>query len=125
DNAIRDFVVAFFRDKAAEYELRVQLCTDLEHMPIEDASIAWLEALSPPQTVARISIPRQDADNPARRAYADDVLSFNPWRCLDAHRPLGSIMRLRKEAYRLSSTFRHEKNGKPMIEPKDISEYPD
>jgi hypothetical protein len=125
DNALLNFVVGYFRNNAAEYELRVQLGTDLRRTPVEDASVEWPEDVSLPQPVGRLSLPRQEADSPARRAYADDVLSFNPWRCLAAHQPLGSIMRLRKEAYRKSSTFRHEKNGKPMIEPRDISEYPD
>ncbi len=126
DNVLLDSVVAFFRNNAAEYELHAQLCTDLRRMPVEDASIEWPEDVSPPRRIGRISLPRQEADSPQRRAYSDDVLSFNPWHCLAAHRPLGSIMRLRKEAYRLSSTFRHDMNNKtPMIEPKDISEYPD
>lgn len=41
-----------------------------------------------------------------------------------AHRPLGSIMRLRKPAYKMSARFRFERNGCPMIKPKahgDIS----
>jgi hypothetical protein len=125
DNALLNFVVAFFRNNAAEYELRAQLCTDLRRMPVEDASIEWPEDVSAPQPVGLISLPRQEADSPERRAYADDILSFNPWRCLADHQPLGSIMRLRKEAYRVSSTFRHVENGKPIMEPKDISEYPD
>jgi hypothetical protein len=125
DNALLNFVVGYFRNNTAEYELRVQLGTDLRRTPVEDASVEWSEEVSLPQPVGRITLLRQEADSPARRTYADDVLSFNPWRCLAAHQPLGSIMRLRKEAYRVSSTFRHEKNGKPMIEPRDISEYPD
>jgi hypothetical protein len=125
DDALLNFVVGYFQNNTAEYELRVQLGTDLRRTPVEDASVEWPEDVSLPQPVGRITLPRQGADSPARRTYADDVLSFNPWRCLSAHQPLGSIMRLRKEAYRVSSTFRHEKNGKPMIEPRDISEYPD
>jgi hypothetical protein len=126
DNVLLDSVVAFFRNNDAEYELRAQLCTDLRRMPVEDASIEWPEDVSPPRPIGRISLPRQEADSPERRAYSNDVLSFNPWHCLAAHRPLGSIMRLRKEAYGLSSTFRHDMNNKtPMTEPKDISEYPD
>jgi hypothetical protein len=124
DNALRNLVVDFFANNAAEYELCAQLCTDLRRMPVEDTSIEWPEDLSPPQPIGRISLPRQQADSEARRAYAQDVLSFNPWRCLAAHQPLGSIMRLRKEAYRKSSAFRHEKNG-PLIEPREISEFPD
>ncbi|WP_418955610.1 hypothetical protein [Streptomyces tritici] len=43
----------------------------------------------------------------ARRRYADDVLSFSPWHALEAHRPLGSIMRSRRAARPASSDFRH------------------
>jgi Catalase len=128
DNGLCDFVVEFFRSNAAEYELCAQLCTDLRRMPVEDSSVEWPEDVSAPQPIARISLPCQQADSPQRRAYADDVLSFNPWRCLADHQPLGSIMRLRKQAYRTSSDFRNGKGkekGKPMIEPRDISEFPD
>jgi hypothetical protein len=125
DNGLCDFVVEFFRNNAAEYELCAQLCTDLRRMPVEDASVEWPEDVSAPQPIARISLPCQQADSPQRRAYADDILSFNPWHCLADHQPLGSIMRLRKEAYRTSSVFRHEKNHKPMIELRDIAEFPD
>jgi hypothetical protein len=70
-------------------------------------------------------IDTQAADSPARRAFSDDVLSFSPWRCLADHQPLGSIMRLRKDAYYASAVCRHKTNKKPMTEPRDISEFPD
>jgi hypothetical protein len=38
----------------------------------------------------------QHPDTAARRAFGDDVLSFNSWRGLEAHRSLGSINRLKK-----------------------------
>jgi hypothetical protein len=41
----------------------------------------------------------QHPDTAARRAFGDDVLSFNSWRGLEAHRPLGSINRLKKLVY--------------------------
>lgn len=124
DSELRDLVVDFFRSQGAEYELRVQLCTDLERMPVEDASIAWPEDVSPYQPVARISIPPQDAYSPARRVFFDDVLSFNPWHCLAAHRPLGSIMRARIKAYEASSRFRHEMNAQPRREITSILDIP-
>ena len=124
DHAVLNFVVDFFKNNAAEYELRAQLGTDLRRTPVEDASIEWPEEVSPHQPIGRITLPPQEADSPERRAYSDETLSFNPWHCLAAHQPLGSIMRLRKEAYRASSDFRHNM-GKPMKEPHDISEYPD
>jgi len=48
DSALRDLVVEFFRNSSAEYEVRAQLLTDLQRMPIEDASVLWPENLSPP-----------------------------------------------------------------------------
>jgi hypothetical protein len=125
DDALLKSVVEYFSKNSAEYELRAQLGTDLKHTPIEDASVDWPEDISPLQPLARITIPPQNADTPARRLYADDVLSFSPWRCLADHRPLGSLMRLRKEAYRTSSVNRHAYENKLMVEPRDISEFPD
>jgi hypothetical protein len=124
-SALRDFVVNFMKSQTVEYEMRVQLCKDLERMPVEDASIEWPQDLSPHQPVAKIILPAQDAYSPARRVYADDRLSFSPWHCTAEHRPLGSIMRVRKRAYEISTRFRHEMNMQPPIEPRDILEFPD
>ncbi|MEV2225039.1 catalase family protein [Nocardia vinacea] len=116
-NAHQDMVVDFFACHSAEYELRVQLCTDLDTMPIEDATVDWPEAESPHRTVATIRFDRQDPFTPQRRAFGDDVLSFNSWRGLDAHRPLGSINRLKQRVYEASSNYRHNVNNAPRLEP--------
>ncbi len=125
DDAVLKSVVEFFSRNSAEYELRAQLCVDLERTPVEDASIDWPEGIAPQQPLGKITLPPQGADSAARRAYADDVLSFDPWRCLVEHQPLGSVMRLRKEAYAVSSSLRNERNNFVMREPQDISEFPD
>jgi hypothetical protein len=52
------------------------------------------------------------------------VLSFNPWHGIEAHQPLGSIMRVRRQAYESSSRFRHEMNAQPRREPQNINEVP-
>jgi hypothetical protein len=124
-DAYRDEVVEFFRHNSAEYELRVQLCTDVKTMPIEDASVQWPESASPYVGVAKITYPVQDAYSPERQVFGDDVLSFNSWRGLAAHRPLGSINRLKQKVYEASSNFRHEKNHMPRLEPTDIAELPE
>jgi hypothetical protein len=123
-DAYRDEVVEFFRHNSAEYELRVQLCTDAKTMPIEDASVEWPESASPYVAVAKITYPVQDAYSPERQVFGDDVLSFNSWRALAAHRPLGSINRLKLKVYEASSNFRHQKNHMPRLEPTDIAELP-
>lgn len=121
---MRDQVVAFFNRHGAEYELRAQLCNDLEIMPVEDASIVWPKDRSPQQPIAKITLPPQGAYSPARRVYADDVLSFNPWHCIPEHRPLGSIMRVRLKAYESATSFRHAMNMQPRIDPRGIDEIP-
>jgi hypothetical protein len=125
ESALRDLVVEHFRTQGAEYELRAQLCTGLDEMPVEDASIEWPAARSPHQAVGKIVLPPQAAYSDARRIYGDDVLSFSPWRGLVAHRPLGSIMRIRRAAYEQSSQLRHTINATARVEPVDISELPD
>jgi hypothetical protein len=123
-NGIREAVVNFFHRTGAEWELRVQLCTDLESMPIEDASVPWPEDHSPYVPVARITIPPQVAWSDAKSATIDDRLAFNPWHGLTAHRPIGSIMRARKMAYRQSAQARAQRNGCSIIEPKTAVDLP-
>lgn len=125
DSTMRDLVVEHFRLEGAEYEMRAQLCTDLNRMPVEDAAVLWSESLSPHQPIATLRIPPQDAYSPARRVYGDDVLSFNPWQGIIPHRPLGSIMRVRIKAYERSAQFRHDMNMTERVEPNNITEIPD
>lgn len=115
-HALRDAVVAHFAAFGGTWELRAQLCLDLEKMPIEDASVRWPEDLSPFLPVARIVVPAQPAWDEGTPAQ-DDRLAFSPWRGLVQHRPLGSIMRVRREAYAMAAAFRRQHNGVPQDEP--------
>ncbi|MDI3314655.1 MAG: catalase family protein [Mycobacterium sp.] len=121
DDAHRILIADFFRSHDAEYEVCAQLCTDAD--AIEDATREWSTS-PPPQRVAKLIFRRQNSDCYCRRVYADDLLSFNSWRTLEAHRPLGSINRLKAKVYPASSGFRHDKNNAPQIEPSNISELP-
>jgi hypothetical protein len=60
-NSLKDSIVAFFQREMAVWELRVQLCTNLTKMPVEDASVEWNERLSPALTVARVTAQPQNA----------------------------------------------------------------
>jgi hypothetical protein len=124
-NSVKDSIVAFFQKETAVWELRLQLCTDLTKMPVEDASVEWDEHLSPFLTVARITAQPQNVYSDARRVWVDEHLSFNPWHSLASHRPLGSIMRARFKSYQASSRFRHTAEGRPMVEPRSIEDLPD
>jgi len=87
-------------------------------MPIEDASVVWPEAESPYRTVARLTVPPQPAWSEARAWQVEDGLAFNPWNRLAAHRPLGSLNRIRREAYPEGARFRERHNGCPIREPR-------
>jgi hypothetical protein len=117
-NGLRDAVREFFAARGAVWELRVQLCTDLETMPVEDSSIVWPEDNSPYVAVARIIAPPQDSWSDANVRAVDDGMAFSPWHGISAHQPLGSIMRARKAAYKMSAEFRGQRNGCPMHEPR-------
>ena len=88
----------------------VQLQTDAESMPIEDAAEIWDEDLSPFRKVAELRIPPQEFRDEARMR-ACESLSFNPWIGLSAHRPLGGINRVRKTLYEELAKFRANENG--------------
>ena len=125
EDGLRAATVDFFRSHAAVFDLSVQLATDPEKMPVEDASVAWPEDLSPYRRVARLVLPVQDACPPARQAFADDRMSFGPHHSLAAHRPLGAIMRARLAVYPEMSRRRHAENAEPVVEPGGPDEIPD
>lgn len=120
-SGLRDAVVRFFNENEAVYELRAQLCTDLDAMPVEDASVIWDEAVSPYRTVATLTLPRQQAYETGQRLWIDDRLTFNAWHGLEAHRPLGRIMRARRVCYARSVAYRGQMNGCPMHEPRALA----
>ncbi len=124
-NALRDEFSRFFKEEAeAVWELRVQLCTDLETMPVEDAHTEWDEKESPYLAVATVTAKAQEIYSDARRVFVDETLSFNPWHALAAHRPLGNINRARFQAYAMSSRFRTTREGRTLVEPRSIDELP-
>jgi hypothetical protein len=122
--AYREMMVDFFSTEHAEYELCAQLCTDLGTMPIEDATVEWPESRSPYVPVGKLVYPVQNPYTDERKYFGDEVLSFNSWRGLNVHRPLGPINRMKLRVYDASSQFRHQKNHAPSYEPK-ISQLPE
>jgi hypothetical protein len=118
-NAIREAVMDFFKTSGGVWEVRAQLCTDLNTMPIEDAAVIWPEEESPYRPVARIRVSPQTAWSEARVSAVEDGMQFSPWHGLAAHRPLGGIMRARKTVYEAAKRFRAERNGRTIEEPRE------
>ncbi len=121
-NGLRDAVVDFFRSNGGEWDVQVQLSTDLEAMPIEDAAKLWPEEQSPYVSVARITMPPQDAWSADRVKMVDDGMAFNPWHALAAHRPLGAVMRVRKAVYEAAAQFRAAHNKNSIQEPRSLAD---
>ena len=113
---LREALAAYLGRQEAWFDFLVQVQTDPEAMPVEDATVVWDEAKSPPTKVATLRIPVQQFDTPAVREF-DENLSFTPWHALETHRPLGGINRCRKRVYDAISEERHRANHVPRREP--------
>ena len=109
-DALRLALVETLRTEEILFEFQVQLRTNVQTMPIEDATVEWPESDSPFQTVAHLSLPRQEIEL-LRQQEAFQSLSFNVWHALSAHRPLGGINRVRRLVYDLSSAWRRQATG--------------
>jgi hypothetical protein len=82
-----------------------------DDLGIENASTAWDEKAHPFVNVARITIAvPQDIDAAEHRARCERLF-FTPWHSLAAHRPIGSINRLRRAVYEASARHRLRQHG--------------
>ena len=104
----------------ASFDFLVQLRAQPDAMPIEDPTIVWDENAASFVPVASITIPPQSFDSPEQHEFCEN-LSFNPWHCVEAHRPLGGINRVRRTVYETISRLRHDLNGMPQREPTDLT----
>lgn len=121
-DAIREAVNELLVEQGGTWELQVQLCTDLEKMPIEDPTVLWDEKESPFRTVATLTAEPQAAWESGRSEKTEDALSFAPWHGLAAHQPLGGVNRARRDPYEFSAGYRAKFNGCPIHEPAATSE---
>lgn len=101
---LRHAAERLLRQQIARFTLCVQF--QQEGDPIEDPSIEWNGRLIP---VAVLEIPRRRTDQPLLES-SGEALSFNPWRTLPEHRPLGWVNRVREAVYRADFTWRTNKN---------------
>lgn len=87
------------------FDFLVQVQTDPETMPIENAAVIWDEQQSPFVELAKITIDNQPFTSP-ENVRACEEMSFNPWQSLADHRPVGGINRVRKPIYAEMAAFR-------------------
>ena len=93
------------------FQFQLQFFVDEATTPIEDATNAWPESEAPFVTVGRLTLPPQSIGEGQadQRTAAIEATTFDPWNALEAHRPLGNVMRARKAAYFRSEQARGAK----------------
>ena len=123
-DALREVISEVLVEQDSVWELRVQLCTDLETMPIEDSSIVWDEKQSPYVVVGRLTVPAQPGWEHGLSEQQEQAVAYSPWHGLAAHQPLGGVNRARKPTYENSVQFRGERNGCPVHELRALSDVP-
>ncbi len=121
-DALREVVREEMIEHGGTWEFRVQLNTDLDTMPIEDATAVWDEAESPFVTVATLEIAPQLSWEQGVTDRTEDALSYSIWHGITAHQPLGGVNRARRDTYKQSADFRGKFNGCPIHEPARLSE---
>lgn len=105
------------RNGDATFRFEIQVRTNNETMPLDDAQVVWSTKESPYICIAKLHIPQQDITAIGQADFGSN-LSFNIWRTLAAHKPLGSIAEARKVVYAASAETRHQANGQQLQEPK-------
>ena len=114
--AVADAVAARLADRPLRLTLAVQLRTDAQAMPVEDARERWPEDLSPYRPVGWLVLEPQAARDPTRIA-AVEALSFAPGHALAGRRPLGAIARARMHVYRVLADERRRARRHALVEP--------
>ena len=123
-DALREVVDEAMISQGGTWELRVQLCRDLEAQPVEDPTVLWKEEEAPFVTVATLEVPPQSAWTHGASDATDGAVVYNIWHGLAAHRPIGNVNRARNETYKKAADFRGRTNGCPMHEPKALADLP-
>jgi hypothetical protein len=128
DNYLRDALTETMSgNDALHFDFMLQVRSEGEDLGIENASTEWEEwsdeAKSIPKypfiKVAKIAIPlpQPEVDSEENIAHCEK-LAFTPWHSLVEHQPIGSINRLRKDAYAASAKHRETSAPEPDLTQK-------
>ena len=110
ENYLRLALIERLRNQAEgnvvfNFEVQVRPASSINpDLDIEDATLPWPDT-SEYQHVATLTIPLQEFDTTELKERCERLI-FTPWHCLEAHRPLGGINRLRRAVYEASAKFR-------------------
>lgn len=116
-NYLRERLKAYLEHQPARFDFMVQFQSDEYDMPVENPMVPWDPDLSPYVKVATLTIEQQTFDSPEQMKFCE-ALSFNPWRTLPEHQPLGAVNRARLHVYPAIAKFRRERNDSWAREPR-------
>lgn len=120
DNYLKLDLEKRLRNGNAKFRFEIQPRTNDKTMPLNDAQVVWSTEESPYICIAKLHFPQQDVTAIGQAEFGSS-LSFNIWRTLEAHKPLGSIAEARKTVYAASAEARDQANGRQQQEPKEIN----
>lgn len=118
-NYLRAAMASHLATAPATMAFCIQTPPDEAAALVDDATRFWD---SEPVQVATLTIAPQHFTNPAQDALAETI-SFNPWHCLHAHRPLGTVNLARRTVYRDASALRHGNRAVPLREPDGLTDF--
>lgn len=102
--------------ESVTFEFCIQLRTNPDTMPLDEATVLWPESESEFIPVAEVHFPQQDILARGQANYGEN-LSMNIWRVTEEHQPQGSIAEVRRNVYAASAEQRRNANGVPNGEP--------
>lgn len=119
-DSLGDALSGDVRKRDLVWDFCVQFYTDDDNTPIENNSVEWLAQIAPFVKVGRLTIPAQDTKSARGKKVTDwvETLSFDPWHARADLRPIGSIMRARNHAYRVST-----QNRQAAKEPHELPSF--
>ena len=118
----RPALVAELQARPYEFDIQVQLCADLDQMPVEDVTVEWPEELSAFVTVAKLRFPRQDISGDDNLEKMD-ALSFTPWRVTAEHAPLGKSCGYARRSTAIPRSCATSSTGKRARNPAAPTRY--
>lgn len=117
-NYLTDNMQKHLKSNEGVFDFMIQIQTNDNEMPLNDASVKWDEKKSPFIKLGQIKIPAQVFTTRQRYDLAE-ILSFSPGHSLLDHRPIGDINIARIKIYEEMSKFRHNRNKKDLFEPNE------
>lgn len=117
-NDAPDYLAIDMADRLRRGEYRFGFYAQFQKpgMPLDQATVRWSEAESPPVRLATLIIPAQDITARGQANYGEN-LSYNIWRVPAEHAPVESLAEARRRVYAASAHVRRTDNGVLLEEP--------